>query len=303
MIAFLFAGQGAQYPGMGAALCASSPAARDVALRVSEAAGLDIPSVFEHATAEQLQRTDIAQPAIFALSAAGLAAALERGIKPDCVAGFSLGECTALYAAGMLGLADTVRLITLRGALMQRASDERPGAMYAVIGLDTEKLEQICADTTGYVRPVNYNCPGQCVIAGEAEAAAQTAEAAVAAGAAKAVKLQVAGAFHSELMRSAAVDFERELAGYAFAPAAVPLYSDVTAEPLDAAPAGMPAYLARQMMSPVRFEQIVRNMLAAGVDTFIEFGPGRTLSGFVKRVSREARVFSVDKPEDLERLL
>ncbi|MHC1695220.1 MAG: ACP S-malonyltransferase [Eubacteriales bacterium] len=303
--AFLFSGQGAQYSGMGAALYSAFPEARDIYDSVSQALGRDIAKLSFEGSAEELACTENSQSAIFALSMAGYAILKQRGITPDAVAGFSLGECSALHASGMLGLSDAVDMIVKRGELMQRSAGQKQGAMCAVLGLSDEAVERVCSQIEGYVVPVNYNCPGQVVIAGDADAVSAAAEAMKTAGAMKTVPLKVAGAFHTAHMSEAAASFKDYLAGLPFVSPAVPLYSNVTGGLLEVSSPKeyMPEYLAKHMTSPVLFSRQAQSMLDDGITAFVELGPGRTLSGFMRKISREATVVNVEDIASLEKAL
>ena len=266
-----FPGQGAQAPGMGRDLYENSQAARLVFEEASDGAGLDVAKLCFDSDKEALSRTENSQIAIFTHSMAALAALQEAGVSFKAAAGFSLGEYTALAAAGVVSLTDGVRIVSMRGKLMQQAADSIDGGMAAILGLDDAAIEQACAQVTGgLVRPVNYNCPGQLVIAGERKALDEAVENCKAAGARRALPLAVSGAFHTPLMAKAAA----ELRAYV---------SDGNV--LDCA--DLPAHLEQHMISPVRWTQLVRNGMAAGLTTACEIGPGKTLTGFAGKISKE----------------
>ena len=302
MTAFLFSGQGAQSAGMGKELCESFPAARLVFERASDLLHRDIGKICFEGSIEELSLTANLQPALFTLSAAALELLRSEGITPAAAAGFSLGECSALYASGILSFEDALALVSRRAELMQSACEQTNGAMYAILGLEDAVVEQTCAAIDGYVVPVNYNCPGQLVIAGEESAAESASQALLAAGASKAVKLNVSGGFHSELMASAADEMLGFAKGLSYNKPAIPIYLNVTGEVMgDEVPDEyMPAYICRQMRSPVRFSSQINAMLRDGVTAFAELGAGRTLCGFVKRISRDAKSCNVDSAKSFE---
>ncbi len=296
-ISAFFPGQGAQKPGMGQSVFEASAAAREVFSCASDIVGSSVSALCFDSDAATLSKTVNSQIAIFTCSMATLAALRENGVQPDSCAGFSLGEYTALTASGMLSLEDGIRLVRRRGELMQQATDQADGCMAAVLGLADETVEQICAFVSGTVLPVNYNCEGQLVIAGERAAVTAAADACKQAGARRAVPLAVSGAFHTPLMADAA-DALREFAqGMTFHAPRIPLYTNVTGEILDAS--DMPEHLARHMTSPVRWKELVRTMLADGHSTALEIGPGRTLTGFAKRISKQLHCSPVETMEQV----
>ncbi len=298
--AILFAGQGAQVPGMGRELYDNFASVRTLfaeATAVCREAGYthSMEEICFELPAEELNKTAHSQPAIFTLSMAGLAVLREEcpGLAIDAMAGFSLGECSALCGAGVLGFADTLRLILARGAAMGAACEASSGAMAAILGIDASVCEDVCRGIAGggILMPVNYNCPGQTVIAGEAELVEKAAAALKEAGAMKAVPLAVQGAFHTPLMNPGRDRFTAQIASMPFAAPSVTLYSDVTGAPVSRIDA---AYLGVQMTSPVRWQTIIEAMLSDGVECFIEVGPGRVLSGLVRRISRTAKLGNVE---------
>lgn len=294
-----FPGQGAQHTGMGKELYETSEAARRVFDSASEVAGLDVAKLCFEGEQAELNRTINSQIAIFTHSMACLEALHEAGVHFRACAGFSLGEYTALTAAGVLSLTDGVRLVRRRGQLMQEAADSMDGCMAAILGLEDAQVEAACRAAEGIVLPVNYNCPGQLVIAGERAAVEQAIEGCKAAGARRAVPLAVSGAFHTPLMAGAADAlraFARELT---FHEAKCPVYSNATGE----APAvtDYPAYLEQHMVSPVRWKTLVANGMADGLTTGVEIGPGKTLTGFARKISKELQVIAVETPEGVQK--
>jgi [acyl-carrier-protein] S-malonyltransferase len=298
---------------MGRDLCGASDAARRVYDECSEVLGwkvLGLGTDDAAEEAERLSRTLYAQPAIVVLSLAAFAALEERmGTLEGAFAGFSLGEYAALAASGVLSQVDAVRLVAERSRLMQEEAERSPGAMYAVLGLEDDAVERICTEVTTaspdrFVLPVNYNCPGQLVVAGHEEAAAEAAERLKAAGAARVIRLAVNGAFHTPMMEPAAQAlsrFARTLAFRAPRPGCV-LYSNTTGEAV-AAGTDMPAYLARHMTSPVRWRSELTAMAAAGCTSFVESGPGKVLCGLVRKTLPGARTWNVEDARSLDSAL
>jgi [acyl-carrier-protein] S-malonyltransferase len=303
MIAFVFPGQNSHYVGMGQDLYEAGGASR-LAFEVAEGElGADLLSVMFDGPEEALTRTDNQQPAIVTHSLAALAAVREMGIEPDFVAGHSLGEYSAVSCAGCLAPEQVLPLVRFRGELMARAGDDAPGAMAAVLGLDAEDVQEAVASVggEGAVVVANYNSPGQVVISGD-EGAVQSASAACDdAGAKRVIPLDVSGAFHSPLMEPAAAPLIERLAGTEFAPAEVPVISNVDAEP-HTDPDEIRENLGEQMTSSVRWEQSVRRMIDEGVDTFVEIGPGNVLSKLIRRIDRDVTRLNVDGAEDVKAL-
>lgn len=292
-----FPGQGAQVPGMGKSLYDDCAAARQVFTLASEVSGMDVAALCFTSAPETLSRTENSQLAIFTHSMAALAALRENGVTFQACAGFSLGEYTALAASGMVSLEDGVRIVQKRGQLMQRAADELDGGMAAILGLEDAVVEQVCAGVDGVVLPVNYNCPGQLVIAGERAALNAAVEKCKAAGARRAVPLAVSGAFHTPLLKDAAAELRAFTEGFTFHAPSIPVYSNVDGAPLSAD--GLPAHLERHMVSPVRWKSLVQNGLAAGIATGCEIGPGKTLAGFARKISKDLAVRTVETMEDV----
>ncbi len=301
-VAFLFAGQGAQEVGMGRDLHEASPAVRALYERAQRHLDFDLAKVSFEGPIELLTRTDVSQPAFFAASLAALAVLRERrpSLTPSHAAGLSLGEYTALCAAGSLDEAEAARLVAVRGRLMQEACDARPGAMASTVGAAVEDVEAALAKVSTPAAPVvisNYNSPKQVVVSGAAEAVARAIEELKARGVRKAIPLKVAGAYHSPLMRAAAERLRPALAEASIRPPAIPVISNVTAEPHDAgagtAAASIRELLARQVESPVRWTATMELLLREGVTEFYELGPGGVLAGLLRQVSKEAKCVSL----------
>ena len=286
--AYVFPGQGAQTVGMGKDLYDNVPAARELFEKANEILRFRITDIMFSGTPEELKQTRVTQPAVF-LHSVILAKAL--GIEPDAAAGHSLGEFSALVAAGALSFEDGLRLVSKRARAMQAACEAQPGGMAAILGLEDRTVEEICASVDGVVVAANYNCPGQLVISGAAEAVDAACEKAKAAGARRALRLPVGGAFHSPLMEPARQELERAIEEAPFQTPVCPIYQNVDAEP-HTDPAQIKANLIAQLTAPVRWTQIVREMLADGIGEFTELGPGNVLQGLIRKVDAEAQVES-----------
>lgn len=306
-IGWLFPGQGAQSVGMGLDVAAASPEAAAVLAQASEVLGFDLARVIRDGPESELSRTDVCQPAILAVSIAMLEAARRRAPgaawqRPACAAGLSLGEYTALVAAGAIDFGDAVRLVRGRGRYMQEACEAQPGAMFSVIGLEDADVEAACREAGEGVWPANYNCPGQLVISGRPEPAARAAELCKARKARMVVQLNVAGAFHTELMAPAADRLAADLDQTPIRTPAFPVISNVSARPVHS-PDEIRDLLKRQLTAPVRWTESMRGMIAAGVDGFYEFGPGKAvLAGLLKRIDRAATCVSIGTQAALEKL-
>lgn len=301
-IGLLFPGQASQFPGMGKELYDAYPAARAVFEEASEAAGMDIASLCFRGSEEDLRLTENTQPAIFTVSVAAFRVlADETGIRPICAAGHSLGEYSALVAAGALPVGGAARVLRLRGRYMQEAVKVGEGAMAAVIGLSREWLEAACraGAAKGVVEPANFNGGDQIVISGGAEAVAAASEAAWAAGAKRVLPLPVSAPFHCSLMRPAAERLAPELYAIPGGAFGFPVVANVTAEPYPSV-ADVPETLIRQIVAPVRWEECVRRMVGMGVTAFLEVGPGKVLSGLVRRIEKAAAVAAYCAPGDLD---
>ncbi len=302
--AFIFAGQGAQKVGMGKELAENFSSAMKVFDSANEALGFDIKDMIWNGEAETLMITENTQPCIVTVSAACLAVLEEKGIKPDVVAGLSLGEYTAHIASGSLKFEDAVRLVKKRGKFMQEAVPVGEGAMAAVLGMADADVEECCrlAADAGYVAPANYNCPGQLVIAGETAAVERACEICKEKGAKRARPLPVSAPFHCEMLKNAAEKLEKELETVEVCDMKIPLITNSTADYV-AAKEDIKASLVKQVTSPVKWEATIRKMIADGVDTFIEVGPGKTLSGFVGKIDKEVKVYNVEDMASLNNLL
>lgn len=300
--AFIFPGQGAQYVGMGAGFYEHETVSRQVFDLASEATGLDIPALcFEEN--DRINITEYTQIAMLAAEAAALKALEQRGVRPDVCAGLSLGEYGALIASGVMDMEDAFRVIRQRGIFMQEAVPTG-GAMAAVLGLAAEAIEEICAGTakeTGEVVSIaNYNCPGQIVITGQENAVNQACEALKGAGAKRCVPLNVSGPFHSPMLAEAGEKLGKVLQDVQVQEFTIPYVANVTADYVTDK-AQVKDLLTRQVSASVRWQQSVERMIKDGVDTFIEIGPGRTLAGFLRKISRDVTVYNVDKYEDLDK--
>ena len=287
MNAFMFPGQGAQFPGMAKELYEGNPQARAMFERANEILGFNITDIMFDGTAEQLKQTKVTQPAIFLHSV--ILAMCSPDFKPDMVAGHSLGEFSALTAAGALDFEDGLRLVAIRAMAMQKACEAEPGTMAAVLALPTARVEEICAETEGVVVPANYNCEGQIVISGSVEAVSAASQKMKEAGAKRALILPVGGAFHSPLMQPAAEELAEGIASVEFRKPVCPVYQNVTAMPTTD-PQQIRKNLLAQLTSPVRWTQSVVNMVADGADRFVECGPGKVLQGLVSKIAPQAAV-------------
>ncbi len=299
-VAFVFPGQGAQVPGMGKDFYEEYPVAKEVFDLASKASGLDVADLC-FTENDRLNITEYTQIAMLATEVAILKAAEEKGLKADVCAGLSLGEYGALAAADVMELSDLFHLIRQRGIYMQEAYPVG-GGMTAVLGMEAERIEEICEATEGIVSIANYNCPGQIVITGEKEAVDAAAESLKNAGARRCVPLKVSGPFHSALLQGAGEKLAAELSGVFVRKPAIPYVSNVTASYVTEAEP-VKALLSRQVSSSVRWEQSVRLMIADGVDTFIEMGPGKTLAGFMRKIDKNVRTLNIETVEDLNKVM
>ena len=292
MKAFVFPGQGAQFVGMGKDLYENNPVAKEMFDKANEILGFNITDLMFNGTDEDLRQTKVTQPAIF-LHSVILAKTMGDDFNPDMVAGHSLGEFSALVAAGALSFEDGLRLVSARAQAMQKACEKTPSTMAAVLALPDAKVEELCASVTeGVVVPANYNCPGQIVISGSIEGVDAACAKMLEAGAKRALKLKVGGAFHSPLMDPAKIELPARaeladaIAHTDFHAPKCPVYQNVNAEP-QTDPETIKKNLIAQLTAPVRWTQTVQNMIAAGADTFVEVGPGAVLQGLVKKISSE----------------
>lgn len=282
MKVFMFPGQGSQYPGMAKELYESNPTAREMFDRANEILGFDITEIMFDGTAEDLKQTKVTQPAVFLHSV--ILAKCSPDFKPDMVAGHSLGEFSALTAAGALDFEDGLRLVSIRAHAMQKACEANPGTMAAILALPAETIEAVCAEVDGIVVPANYNCEGQIVISGAVDAVAEASERLKAAGAKRALILPVGGAFHSPLMQPAAEELAAGIESVEFKTPVCPVYQNVTALPTTD-PAEIKKNLLAQLTAPVRWTQSVMNMVADGAASFTESGPGKVLQGLVSKIA------------------
>ena len=292
MKAYIFPGQGAQFVGMGQELYESYPEAKTLFEAANDVLGFSITDIMFSGTADDLKQTKVTQPAIF-LHSVILARMLKDKFKPQMVAGHSLGEFSALVAAGALGFEDGLELVSRRAMAMQKACDMKPSTMAAVIGLADEVVEQICADTEGIVVPANYNCPGQLVISGEIEAVNLACEKLKEAGARRALVLQVGGAFHSPLMEPAREELASAIEQISFKNLQNPVYQNVTTK-AETNSAQIKQNLIDQLTAPVKWTHSVQNMVADGALQFIEVGPGKILQGLVKKIAGEVETASAE---------
>lgn len=291
MKAFVFPGQGAQFVGMGKDLYDKSPIAKSLFDKANEILGFSITDLMFHGTDEDLRQTRVTQPAIF-LHSVILAKVLGNDFKPQMVAGHSLGEFSALVANGTLSFEDGLVLVSKRAAAMQKACEKEPSTMAAILGLDDEVVEKVCASIDDVVVPANYNSPGQLVISGSNRGIELACEKLKEAGAKRALPLKVGGAFHSPLMEPARVELAKAIEGTPFAVPLCPIYQNVDAKP-HTNPDDIKHNLISQLTSPVRWTQIMMNMLADGASSFTELGPGNVLQGLIKKVDREIEAISL----------
>ncbi len=300
-MAFVFPGQGSQYVGMGERIYNTYQEAKLVFEEASEALGFNMAELCFLGPKEELNKTYRTQPAIVTVSTAFYRILKKRGIEPTAVAGHSLGEYSALVAAEVLSLADAVRLTEKRGRLMQEAVPEGKGLMAAILGLSREVVDEVCLSvTSGYVAPANYNCPGQIVIAGEKEAVEEAIALARESGAKRAITLAVSAPSHCALMIEASRALAEELKNIEFRPPRVPIVNNADAIFLNTVDS-IKASLVKQLDSPLLWEDSIRTMVDSGIDTFVEVGPGRVLSGLIKRIDSSVSVYNTD--EELQKII
>jgi [acyl-carrier-protein] S-malonyltransferase len=288
--AYVFPGQGSQFPGMGKAIVEQSEAAKKLVEQANTQLGFDLASIMFSGTEEELRRTDVTQPAIFLHSM--LAYSTLNNPQPSMVAGHSLGEFSALVAAGVLSFADGLRLVAARANAMQKACELEPGTMAAVLGLEDQKVESICAGIAEIVVPANYNCPGQLVISGSVTGIEKACIALKEAGAKRAIVLPVGGAFHSPLMKAAEEELQGAIQSITFNAPSCPVYQNVVAMPVTD-PAIIKQNLINQLTGPVKWTQSVQAMIADGATEFTEVGPGKVLQGLIQKIQKEVLVNGV----------
>lgn len=286
--AYVFPGQGSQFSGMGKDLYENNEIAKSLFDKANEILGFPITQIMFTGSDEELKQTKVTQPAVF-LHSVILAKVL--GVNPDAVAGHSLGEFSALVVAGALSFEDGLRLVAKRAMAMQKCCENHPGGMAAILGLDDSTIEQICDSIDGVVVAANYNCPGQLVISGANEAVDAACVKLKEAGARRALRLPVGGAFHSPLMEAARAELEQAIAEVEFDTPTCPIYQNVDAMP-QTEPEIIKANIIAQLTAPVRWTQIAKNMIADGYNNFTELGPGAVLQGMIKKVSTEVSVES-----------
>lgn len=294
-LAFVFSGQGAQYAGMGRDLFENNPSARGI-FRLADEIRPGTSEQCFHATDAELAGTRITQPCLFVMELAAAAAAAGAGLRPTAAAGFSLGEMSALTFSGAVGFETGFRLTCLRGELMQADAEKQDSGMLAVLKLPAEKVEELCA-RYGHIYPVNYNCPGQTAVSGLASELNGFIGDVKAAGG-RAVPLRVAGGFHSPFMAEAAGKFEKALKSNKYHTPSITLYSDYTGLPYGG---DFIALLSRQICNPVKWGDIITNMIKSGIDTFVEIGPGRTLCGLIGKTDGSVRTCNIEDCESLKK--
>lgn len=306
-IGFVFPGQGTQTVGMGKDLYEKYEEAKKVYKKIEQVLGEDIAKLTFETSEEELNQTKNTQIAIYAMSMAILEILKTQGVQADAAAGLSLGEYSALTCAKAISIEEGAKIVRTRGTLMQELAPKGEWAMAAIIGLEDDKVEEACSKVTeGFVRAVNYNCPGQVVVSGEKVAVTKAMENAKALGARKAVELKTSGPFHTEKLQEASKALKKELEKITFAPCQLPVIKNLDGTPY-AEEDNMVEILANHVMCPVKFRKSVETMLAMGIDTFAEIGPGKTLSGFVKKVAKEKEldvtVLNIENVETLESAL
>lgn len=303
-IAFLFSGQGAQYVGMGKELYDNYKESKNIFDKADEALGFKISEICFQGSKEELDKTENTQPAILTTSIAALKALESKGISADMAAGLSLGEYSALVYSEAFDFQEAVKLVKKRGKYMQEAVPQGKGAMAAVLGLDGDKVKKVCreASSKGIVEPANFNCPGQIAIAGEVAAVEAAADLAKEAGARKVVMLQVSGPFHTSMLKPASDRLSVELENISVNKLKLPVITNVTGNYIKEEK-DIKDLLRRQVMSSVLWEDTINRMIADGIDTFIEIGPGKVLTGFVKKINRKLRTFNVEDLDSLNKCI
>lgn len=303
-LAFVFSGQGAQAVGMGKELCENFKAADDIFNKASEALGFDVKKMIWDGDEETLTITENTQPAVVTMSAAALAVLAEKGIKPDVAAGLSLGEYTAHICSGSIDFADAVKLVKKRGKYMQEEVPEGVGSMAAIIALGAEEVKAACeeASAVGICESANFNCPGQIVISGEKAAVEKCCEICKEKGAKRALPLAVSAPFHCSMLKGAGEKLAKELENVAVGEMQIPVVTNVTADYIKSSEDIKPL-LIKQVSNSVLWEESVRKMIADGADTFVEIGPGKALTGFIKKIDKTVKVCNVEDMASLEKTL
>ena len=306
-IGYIFPGQGTQVVGMGKDIYEKYEEARNVYKIIDSVLNENIEKLTYEEKQEELNKTENTQIAIYAMSMAILEILNNNGIKPVVAAGLSLGEYSALTAAGAISLEDGAKIVRIRGKLMQNLAPKGNWAMAAIIGLEDNKVEEACKNVTnGFVKAVNYNCPGQVVVSGEKEAVAKAMENAKELGAKRVIELKTSGPFHTEKLQAASIELKKELEKIDFKDFNIPIIKNLNGEEYKKED-NMVEILSNHVVNPVKFGKSIEKMLEMGVDTFIEIGPGKTLSGFVKKVckklEKEVNVFNIENIETLENTL
>lgn len=291
MKAFVFPGQGAQYPGMGKDLYENSALAKNLFEKANEILGFEITKIMFEGTIDDLKQTKVTQPAIFLHSV--ILSKTVNGFAPEMVAGHSLGEFSALVANGALTFEDGLTLVSKRAMAMQKACELEPSTMAAIVGIDDSIVEEVCASVSEIVVAANYNCPGQLVISGSVAGIDKACELLTARGAKRALKLVVGGAFHSPLMEPAREELAKAIESTQFSLPVCPVYQNVNAQPATD-PKIIRQNLIAQLTAPVRWTQTVQNMIASGATSFTEIGPGKVLQGLIKKVNKDTETFGIE---------
>ncbi|MDF2586597.1 MAG: malonyl CoA-acyl carrier protein transacylase [Anaerocolumna sp.] len=299
-IAFIFPGQGAQYIGMGKDFYEKFEESKEIFDKASDILNINMTELIFQEN-DKINITEYTQIAMVTTCVALLTQVQKLGIKPDICAGLSLGEYPAMIASGVMSFDEGIKIVRTRGLLMQEAVQPGAGAMAAVLGMDNEVIEKVCEETEGVVIIANYNCPGQVVISGEAKAVDHASETLTKLGAKRVIKLNVSGPFHSPMLQEAGEKLYESLKDINITDPVVPYIANVTAESINQK-VNIRDLLAKQVYSSVKWQQSVETMIALGVDTFIEIGPGKTLSAFVKKIDKSLKVLNIEKVEDLDKL-
>lgn len=302
-IGFMFPGQGSQYVGMGKELYTLYPEIKDTLDTANALVGFNLTKVMFDGPLETLTQTQYTQPALFSLSVAVFRLLKKRGYSPLVVAGHSLGEYAALVATGVLSFEDGLKIVKIRGELLRKAAEKNKGTMAAIIGLQNDVVEEICRSiSTGVVEPVNYNCPGQLVIAGAHQPIQEAVKLCQEKGAQRAIVLNVSGAFHSSLMKEAGSELEKELSGFSMQNPTIPIVANYHARFLQSVEEARVA-MVKQVASAVLWEKSVRQMLNNGVEIMVEIGAGKVLSGLMKRIDKKITTYSIEDEKSLQKFI